>query len=98
MGILINLGAPTKVSAVKVIVSQQGASVALRAGTTDPGNTSRGRRARSPTTFTPIGHALEDHGRHRTSCSPVPQDAADRAVPAGLDHEAARPTPTASSC
>jgi eukaryotic-like serine/threonine-protein kinase len=42
MGILINLGAPTKVTAVKVSVGTQGASISLRAGTSDPGSTSEG--------------------------------------------------------
>ncbi len=42
MGILINLGAPTKVSAVKVLTSSQGATMELRTGTSDPGNTTAG--------------------------------------------------------
>jgi eukaryotic-like serine/threonine-protein kinase len=42
MGVLINLGAPTKVSAVKISMSQKGSSITLRTGTSDPGNTTAG--------------------------------------------------------
>jgi eukaryotic-like serine/threonine-protein kinase len=59
MGILINLGAPTKVKAVKVTVNLQGASVGLRTGTSDPGADSAGDQAIA-TGYTPIGSALED--------------------------------------
>jgi hypothetical protein len=61
MGVLINLGTPTKVGAVKVTVSQQGASVSLRTGTTDPGNTSDGDQAIFGS-YTVVGQALDDYG------------------------------------
>jgi hypothetical protein len=54
MGILINLGRPTKVGAVRVVVSQQGGTMSLRSGTSDPGNTSDGDRAIS-TTYATVG-------------------------------------------
>jgi hypothetical protein len=60
MGILINLGAPTRVGAVRVVVSQQGATVELRTGANDPGNTSAGD-AQIASTFKPLGSPAEDH-------------------------------------
>ena len=72
MGILINLGAPRKVTAVRVIVDQQGASVSLRAGTSDPGNTSDGDGAIA-NTFTPLGPSLDDHPG-TNMVLPVPED------------------------
>jgi hypothetical protein len=59
MGILINLGAPTKVKAVKLTVNLQGASIGLRTGTSDPGADSAGDQAIA-TGYTPIGTMLED--------------------------------------
>ena len=69
--------------------SQQGASIALRAGT----SRSRQHQPRATRPSSTIVHA--DRSRARTTTAgtdmvfPVPQDAADRPVPAGLDHEAA---------
>jgi eukaryotic-like serine/threonine-protein kinase len=60
MGVLINLGAPTKVGLVTVTVGQKGASVALRTGTSDPGNTSDGDGAIAGG-FTALGAPLEAH-------------------------------------
>jgi hypothetical protein len=59
MGILINLGAPTKVGLVRVVVNQQGASVALRTGTSDPGNTSAGDKQIADS-YTPVGNGPAD--------------------------------------
>jgi len=61
MGVLINLGAPTKVSAVKVSMSQQGASIALRSGTSDPGNTTAGDDSINKS-FTPVGAPQDKAG------------------------------------
>jgi len=71
MGILINLGAPTKVGAVKVMVSQQGAAMELRAGTSDPGNTSEGDKTIS-TSFTSISTPNPQAGTNIVFA--VPQD------------------------
>jgi len=60
MGILINLGSPTRVGAVRVVVSQQGASVALRTGSSDPGDTTAGD-ATVASAYTAIGQPLDDH-------------------------------------
>jgi tRNA A-37 threonylcarbamoyl transferase component Bud32 len=60
MGILINLGAPTKVRSVRVVVSQQGASVALRTGPNDPGNDSNGDKTIA-NGYVTVGQPLEDH-------------------------------------
>jgi hypothetical protein len=59
MGLLINLGAPTKVGLVKVVVSQQGATMSLRTGPSDPGNTSDGDKSIA-SGFTPVGQELAD--------------------------------------
>jgi hypothetical protein len=59
MGVLINLGAPTKVKAVQVTMASGGASISLRAGTSDPGNTSDGDK-QIATTFTPLGPSQDD--------------------------------------
>ena len=59
MGLLINLGAPTKVGLVKVVVSQQGSTMSLRMGPSDPGNTSEGDKTIS-TTYTTVGQELAD--------------------------------------
>src|SRR4029453_864704 len=71
MGILINLGAPTKVGAVKVMVSQQGAAVELRAGTADPGNTSEGDKSIA-TSFTSISTPNAQAGTNIVFA--IPQD------------------------
>jgi len=42
MGILVDLGQPTKVAEVRVQVSPGGGVITLRAGTSDPGDTSEG--------------------------------------------------------
>ena len=60
MGILINLGSPTRVGAVRVVVSQQGASVALRTGASDPGDTTAGD-ATVASAYTTVGQPLDDH-------------------------------------
>ena len=60
MGVLINLGAPTKVEAVRVVVSQQGATMELRTGTSDPGPTSDGD-AEIARTYTALSNPAEDH-------------------------------------
>jgi hypothetical protein len=72
MGILINLGAPTKVNAVRVIANEQGASMSLRAGTSDPGNTSDGDKTIA-NTYTALGPSLDDHPG-TTFVLPVPED------------------------
>jgi hypothetical protein len=59
MGLLINLGQPMKVGAVKVVVSQQGATMSLRSGSSDPGNTSEGDTTIS-TSYTPVGQESAD--------------------------------------
>jgi hypothetical protein len=61
MGILINLGAPTKVSSVRVTVNLQGASASLRTGSSDPGATTAGDKTIMDT-YTTIGSPLDDHG------------------------------------
>jgi len=61
MGLLINLGQPTAVGGVKVTVGAQGASIALRTGTTDPGDTTEGDGT-IVSTYEPIGQELQDHG------------------------------------
>jgi hypothetical protein len=65
MGILINLGKPTKVRDVKVVLNASGASAALLASSSDPGNSSDGDaiiakfdKAGSP--FTTVGQLQED--------------------------------------
>ncbi len=60
MGILINLGQATKVRSVKVSVNRQLASIALRAGTTDPGNTSDGDRQINET-YTALSQPYVEH-------------------------------------
>jgi hypothetical protein len=60
MGVLINLGAPTKVEAVRVVVSQQGATMELRTGTTDPGPTSDGDKQIAES-YTSLSNPAEDH-------------------------------------
>jgi hypothetical protein len=72
MGVLINLGAPTKVGAVKVVVGQQGASLGLRTGPGDPGASLEGDDQIAKT-FTPIGQALDDHSG-TVMVLPVPPD------------------------
>ena len=60
MGILINLGKPTKVGAVRVTVSLQRASMSLRTGPSDPGADSNGDKAIADG-YTTIGTPLVDH-------------------------------------
>ncbi len=72
MGILINLGAPTQVGAVRVVVNQQGASIALRAGTSDPGDTTDGDKAIS-TDYKPVGQPLDDFGG-TVMVFPIPEE------------------------
>jgi Serine/threonine protein kinase len=59
MGILIDLGEPTRVDAVRVLTTQGGASVALRTGPSDPGNTREGDN-QIATTYTALGPELEN--------------------------------------
>jgi tRNA A-37 threonylcarbamoyl transferase component Bud32 len=59
MGLLINLGAPKKVGAVKVVVNLQGATMSLRTGPNDPGNTSDGDKAIADS-YTIVGQELAD--------------------------------------
>jgi hypothetical protein len=61
MGILINLGTPTKVNAVRVLTATGGASISLRTGTSDPGNTTDGD-TQIDTTYTQIGATIDDGG------------------------------------
>jgi hypothetical protein len=60
MGVLIDLGAPTQVGAVKVVVSQAGATVALRTGTSAPEATTAGD-GEIAADYEPVGSPLEDH-------------------------------------
>ena len=61
MGLLIDLGQPTAVGAVRVTVSAQGASVALKTGTSDPGQSAEGDRSILDS-YKPVGQELQDHG------------------------------------
>jgi hypothetical protein len=61
MGILINLGSPQKVTLVQVTTGQPGATIALRAGTSDPGDTTPGDDEIART-YSPLGPAHEDAG------------------------------------
>jgi hypothetical protein len=72
MGLLINLGAPTKVGAVKVVVNLQGATMSLRTGSSDPGNTSDGDKTIS-TSYTTVGSELADRPG-TVMVFPVPPD------------------------
>jgi len=72
MGFLIDLGEPMKVGLVKVTVSGQGASIGLRAGTSDPGNTSEGDQEIAES-YTTIGQPLEDHSG-TVMVFPVPEE------------------------
>ena len=72
MGILIDLGAPTRVDAVRVLTTQGGASVALRYGTSDPGNTSEGD-GQIATTYSPLGPELQKF-EGTTITFPVPNE------------------------
>jgi hypothetical protein len=72
MGLLINLGAPTKVGAVKVVVNLQGATMSLRTGTSDPGATSDGDKTIS-TSYTTVGPELADRPG-TVMVFPVPPD------------------------
>jgi hypothetical protein len=59
MGVLIDLGGPTQVTAVQVYTSSGGASITLKAGSTDPGNTSEGDNTIA-NTYTALGPSLDD--------------------------------------
>jgi len=72
MGLLINLGAPTKVGAVKVVVNLQGATMSLRTGSSDPGATSDGDKTVS-TSYTTVGPELADRPG-TVMVFPVPPD------------------------
>jgi eukaryotic-like serine/threonine-protein kinase len=71
MGILINLGSATKVDVVQVSVAQTGATLELRSGTADPGNTSEGDNTIAQS-FTVIGTPIENAGT--TAVFQVPPD------------------------
>lgn len=67
MGILINFGAPTKITEVRVLVNKTGSSIELRDGDSDPGagidpTTTPARQADQQIykTYQPIGQPLED--------------------------------------
>jgi hypothetical protein len=66
MGILIDLGVPTKVTEVRVLVNKPGSSIELRAGDTDPGigitDNAAARQADQQIykTYRPIGQPLDD--------------------------------------
>ena len=72
MGVLINLGGPTKVGAVRVVVSHRGSTIELRTGSSDPGNSSAGDRQIAQT-YTPLGTPAEDHSG-TVFVFPVPQE------------------------
>jgi hypothetical protein len=65
MGILINLGEPTHVGAVKVTLNAAGASAALLTGPNDPGNNAPGDKVigqwKPGGTFHAIGQPVTDH-------------------------------------
>jgi hypothetical protein len=61
MGVLIDLGAATKVTEVRVLIAPGGASLSLRKGDTDPGDTSAGDDEIART-YTPLGPAVSDSG------------------------------------
>jgi hypothetical protein len=67
MGILINLGEPTRVGAVKVALNAAGASAALLTGPSDPGNTGAGDKiigqwkSKSSGDWRAIGQQVSDH-------------------------------------
>jgi hypothetical protein len=66
MGILINLGEPTRVGAVTVTLNAAGASAALLTGPNDPGNTSAGDEligqwTKRGSAFHAIGQPITDH-------------------------------------
>jgi hypothetical protein len=71
MGVLIDLGATTQVGAVKVSVSQQGVSLTLRTGTSDPGATMEGDKTIAAD-YTTVGQPLEDFSG-TNMVLPVPQ-------------------------
>ncbi len=60
MGVLIDLGSPMKVGAVRMSVNLQNASVSLYGGTSDPGATTEGDDSILQT-YKPIGKPLVDH-------------------------------------
>jgi hypothetical protein len=72
MGILIDLGTPTQVGSVTVVVSTSGATLSLRGGNEDPGATTDGDKQINQT-YTPIGQTLADHPGTRF-VFPVQQD------------------------
>lgn len=73
MGILIDLGELTTVDAVKVSTAQSGATIELRTGPTDPGNTSAGDDTIAKT-FTPIGQPQENAGTTMVFQVPLDQE------------------------
>jgi hypothetical protein len=72
MGVLINLGKPTDVEAVRVVVGQTGATLSLRTGARDPGDTSAGDQTINKE-YTQVGQALEGDDR-TTMVFPVPDE------------------------
>jgi hypothetical protein len=61
MGILVDLGSPTKIAEVRVQLSPGGGAIALRKGTSDPGDTSEGDDAINDT-YTNLAAPAEDSG------------------------------------
>jgi hypothetical protein len=74
MGILINLGTATKVNAVRVLTATGGASVSLRTGASDPGNTTDGD-TQIDKTYTQIGTTIDDGGTTMVFAVPDSQPA-----------------------
>jgi eukaryotic-like serine/threonine-protein kinase len=60
MGILVNLGTPTNVASVRVVVGQQGATLELRTGPEDFGNDSAGDEQIAKN-YTSLSKPAEDH-------------------------------------
>jgi hypothetical protein len=66
MGVLLDLGGPTKVSEVRVLVNKTGSSIELRAGNSDPGigitdnAAARAADAQIVKDYTPVGQPLNN--------------------------------------
>lgn len=73
MGILIDLGAPTQVALVSITTAQAGATIELRTGPADPGDTTEGDGTIEQT-FTRIGQAHENAGTNVVINVPAEQE------------------------
>ncbi len=73
MGILIDLGASTRVDSVRVVTAQSGATAELRTGTADPGNTSEGDGTIA-TSYTTLGAEQTDTGTNIVFAVPSDQN------------------------